>query len=231
MIGIIGAMEIEVASIIEKIENVQEQTYSGISFFSGELCGVQIVAAQCGIGKVNAAVCAQTMILKFAPQIIINTGVAGALSPAVKIHDIVIATHAVQHDLDLTPVGVEKGHIAELNERFIPCAPAVITQLQSAAKKFGTFHTGIIATGDQFINCAAVKNQISQTFSALACEMEGASIAHTCALSNTPFGIVRTISDNADADVDFNFDEFVQQAAKKSVEMICEYLIIFSCSI
>jgi adenosylhomocysteine nucleosidase len=217
-------MAVEVESLIEKITDATTEKYSGISYVKGKLCGKNVIIAQCGMGKVNAAVCAQTMILKFSPDVIINTGVAGVLSNAAKIGDIVIGESAVQHDFDLTPVGIEKGFIAEINRKFIHCTPSIVASLQGIAKKYGNCHTGTIATGDQFISCAKTKNEIQSDFSALACEMEGGSIAHVCALNDTNFCIVRTISDNADAEADFDFGEFVKEAAKKSVQIILDYL-------
>jgi len=224
MIGIIGAMAVEVENLIEKMNEKTTAEYSGITYVKGKLNGIDVVIAQCGMGKVNAAVCAQTMILMYSPKIVINTGVAGSISSKVKIYDIVIGKSAVQHDLDLTPIGIEKGFVHELNEKFISCTPGVVDCLEIAAKKYGNYHTGVIATGDQFISCNTIKTTILRDFDALACEMEGASIAHVCALNNVDFGIVRTISDNADDDSNFDFNEFVREAAKKSVQIISEFL-------
>ncbi|MCL2224440.1 MAG: 5'-methylthioadenosine/adenosylhomocysteine nucleosidase [Defluviitaleaceae bacterium] len=224
MIGIIGAMAIEVEALIEKLDEKSTAEFSGITYVTGKFGGTSVVVAQCGMGKVNAAVCAQTMILKYAPKVIINTGVAGSVCGSAKIGDIVIGEKAVQHDLDLTPLGLERGFISELETVFLPCTPDVVKRLESAAAKFGSYRTETIATGDQFISCAQTKTAISNTFGATACEMEGASIAHVCTLNATPFGIVRTISDNADDDSSFDFNEFMKEAAKKSVRIIFEYL-------
>jgi adenosylhomocysteine nucleosidase len=180
MTGIIGAMEIEVKFLIEKLEEKNEEQFSGITYVKGKFCGNEVVVAQCGMGKVNAAVCAQTMILKYSPEIIINTGVAGSVHESAGIYDIVIGEKAVQHDLDLSPIGVETP--------FIPCTPDVVRRLENAAGKLGKYHTGTIATGDQFINCNEKKSALSKNYGALACEMEGASIAHVCRYSTSNFG-------------------------------------------
>jgi adenosylhomocysteine nucleosidase len=224
MIGIIGAMAVEVESFIKKLSGTVTEKHSGISYIKGSFNGTEVVAAQCGMGKVNAAICAQTMILMYSPKIIINTGVAGAISPKVKIGDIIIAKSAVQHDLDITPLGIEKGFITEINQKFIPCAPDVIARLENAARKFGNCYTGVIASGDQFISSGETKTAIANDFGALACEMEGASIAHVCALNNVAFGIARTISDNADDDSNFDFNEFLQEYGKKSAEIVSEFI-------
>jgi len=214
MIGIIGAMEIEVKSLIEKITVETTENFSGITYVSGKMFDTDIVVAQCGIGKVNAAVCAQTMILKYSPQIIINTGVAGSVCDSVGVYDIVIGEKTVQHDLDLSPIGMERVYIS--------CTPEIVKRLANSAA--GKYHIGTIATGDQFINCGEIKSALSKEFSAIACEMESASIAHVCTLNNVDFGIVRTISDNANDDSAFDFNRFLQEAAEKSVKIICEFL-------
>jgi adenosylhomocysteine nucleosidase len=221
-------MAVEVESFIAKLGDPVTKKHSGISYIKGKFDETEVVVAQCGMGKVNAAVCAQTMILMYRPTVIINTGVAGALSPEVRIMDIVVAKCAVQHDLDLTPIGIEKGFVTEINAKFIPCAPNAVEILEKAARKFGNVHTGVIATGDQFISSEKIKAAIVSDFDALACEMEGASIAHVCALNNTNFGIVRTISDNADDDSTFDFNEFLKEYAKKSADVISEFLRLFS---
>ena len=210
MTGIIGAMEIEVASLIANLQDKTEKTYSGIKFFSGKFEGADVVIAQCGIGKVNAAICAQTMVLMYSPTLIINTGAAGSLSDKLKIGDIVIAADTVQHDFDVTLIGIEK--------EVIPCTPSVVTRLTHAAH--GSCHIGTIATGDQFISCAARKKAIADELGAIACEMEGASIARVCLLNNVQVGIVRAISDNANDDANFDFNEFLQEAVEKSVKTL-----------
>jgi adenosylhomocysteine nucleosidase len=227
MTGIIGAMTVEVENLIEQMTAKTTARFSGIHFVKGQLGGAEVVVARCGMGKVNAAVCAQTMILKFHPEVIINTGVAGSISPIVKMGDIVIGKNTVQHDMDLSPIGMKKGFIQEMDGVLIPCSPEVVKKMESAAQKLETTcncHTGIIATGDQFINSPEDKARIFEEFDALACEMEGASIAQVCALNHVKFGLVRTISDNADGDSPEDFNQFVEEAAQKSIAMITEFL-------
>jgi len=224
MIGIIGAMPDEVEFLLEKLTEKTEKKYSGTAYVSGKFGGEEIVVAKCGIGKVNAALCAQTMILLYKPAIILNTGVAGSVSESAKIGDVVIAGKIVQHDYDLSPIGFEPGLVQEIGMVHIPCTSAVTRRLESAAKQFGNFHVGTIATGDQFISSADAKTALAKNFGAIACEMEGAAIAHVCTLAGVDFGIVRTISDNANDSSPKDFNEFLREAARKSVEIISGFL-------
>ncbi|MCL2386763.1 MAG: 5'-methylthioadenosine/adenosylhomocysteine nucleosidase [Defluviitaleaceae bacterium] len=225
MIGIIGAMDIEVTAFIRAMSDTSTKIYSGITYVKGRFSGVDVVVAKCGMGKVNSAICAQTMILMYSPTVVINIGVAGSISPTVKVGDIVIGKEAVQHDLDLSPIGLKRGFIQEMNTIFIPCTPDITIGLKGAAENIDcTCHTGVIATGDQFISCKKTKNEIFENFNALACEMEGASIAQVCALNKIPFGIVRTISDNADGDSASDFTKFLHEAAQKSIQLITAFI-------
>jgi len=185
VVGIIGAMEIEVANLIQNLREQSTKSYGGISFVQGKINDKDVVVAKCGMGKVNAAMCAQIMLLMYSPVVVINIGVAGSLSQRVQVGDIVIATDSVQHDFDLTPIGFEKGFIHEHGNVFLPCPKGVVEKLESAAQKQGSkYYTGTIATGDQFINSNDEKKAILDEFNAIACEMEGASIAHICDLNN-----------------------------------------------
>ena len=153
MIGIIGAMEIEIEGLRAKLEDAQSETISGIRFDWGTINGTPCTLAVCGPGKVNAAVCAQTMILRFHPQLVINSGVAGGIGPDVHIKDVVIATAVVQHDMDTSPLGDPVGLISGLNIIEIPAdetAAEVLTGKAHEVYEGNVFH-GIIATGDQFM--------------------------------------------------------------------------------
>jgi adenosylhomocysteine nucleosidase len=164
------------------------------------------------------------MILMYSPKVIINTGVAGSVSGEMIIGDIVIGQKVVQHDLDLRPLGLAKGFVQELDTIFISCTPSVVKSLEAAARKYDSYRLGVIATGDQFIACPNTKAILAADFGASACEMESGSIAHVCTLNGVDFGIVRTISDNANDDSAFDFNKFMQQSAEKSVQIICKFL-------
>ena len=173
MIGIIGAMHIEVETVKSLMENKVSETVSGMEFVSGTLFGRKIVVAVCGIGKVAAAMCAQTMILKYSPECIINTGVGGSLDPELHICDVVIAESLVQHDMDTSPLGDPVGLISGINIVNIPCDGRVTAALLKAAEALDGVRTaaGVIASGDQFIASAEAKIRIVDRFGARVCEM------------------------------------------------------------
>lgn len=222
MIGIIGAMDIETDGIKQLIENCSTETISGIKFFSGEICGKDVVAAKCGAGKVNAALCAEAMILKYHPECIINSGVAGGLSKKLNVTDIAIAENVVQHDCDTTPFGEPLGFLSHINTVKIPCSEKIVKTLYDAAQKLDntTVVCGTIATGDQFINCNEKKQKIIKNFDAVSTEMEGGAIGHVCYANGVDFGVLRAISDNADGSSHMDYREFMIAAADKSIRII-----------
>ena len=226
MLGIIGAMDIEIQAINAKIQNKQEQTINSISFVSGTINGVEVVSAVCGMGKVNAAICAQTMILVYKPHIIINTGVAGAVSDKLNIGDMVIADALYEHDLDITPLGYPLGYIGGDNITKIPADQNLAKNLYVCAKNTigSNVITGIIVSGDQFINSLEKKMFLKETFDASACEMEGAAIGHVCYANNVRFGVIRAISDTASGSADVDFTEFCAMAARNSSDLILNYI-------
>ena len=225
MVGIIGAMDIEVDLLKARLEEPQTKTVSGIDYISGRLFHSDVVIARCGVGKVNAAICAQTMILTFAPDAVINTGVAGSLSNALNIGDVAIADFVVQSDVDTTALGDPPGFISTIDILKIPCSKRVVSGLAGAADAL-SFHwvRGTIATSDSFISDAGKKEYLSGQFGAIACEMEGGSIGHVCYVNGVEFGIVRAISDKADGSSHMDYGEFCALAAKNSTKMICHYL-------
>lgn len=226
MIGIIGAMKIEVEELKNRMSDVRIEKISQIDFYCGRLCGKDVVVAVSGVGKVNAAICAQTMILRFQPSCVINTGVAGGIAGNVHIGDIVIGTAVVQHDMDTSPLGDPVGFISGIGKIQLPCAPWLTEALSEAAEhvKGTTFHHGIIATGDQFLNRKEDLNRIVERFEAMACEMEGGSIGQVCYINGVDFAIVRAISDGGDDNSHMDYGEFVQIAAAKSISLLSSFL-------
>lgn len=222
MIGIIAAMDVEIEGIRARLAEPDVRTVSGIAYISGKLLGKDCVIARCGVGKVNAAVCTQTMILLYHPDFIINTGAAGGIGEDIRIGDIVVADYVVQHDMDTTALGDEKGLISGPDIVKIPCAKDLMEKIQQAAKSLDVrVHVGTVATGDQFIGSADKLKGISEDFGASACEMEGASIGQVCYLNGVAFGIIRAISDNADSTAHMDFPQFVKMAAEQSVRLLC----------
>ena len=223
--GLIGAMRVEVDALKEKMENTVCETVSDIEFVRGTLCGREVVVAQCGVGKVFAALCAQTMILRYGVGRIINTGVAGSLSKDLGLLDIAIADAVVQHDMDTSPLGDPVGLISGLNVVSMPADEALANTIEKAARAMGK-HTarGVIASGDQFINGADKKTWIAKTFNAIACEMEGAAIGHVCTVNHIPFAVIRSISDNAGGEADMEFPEMARRAAMQAQELMLRVL-------
>lgn len=226
MLGIIGAMEIETNKLCARLDNPVFETISGIRIACGTIFGKDVVIAQCSEGKVNAAIAAQTLILKYKTDGIINTGVAGGLLPEMKIADIAVATGAVEHDFDVTPLGYKKGEVCNLKTVEIPCDAEVSGLLYECA---ATLHDtnvfkGIAASGDQFINSSETQKYLHDEFDAVCAEMEGAPIAHVCFLNKVPCGILRAISDKADDDSNMDFPTFARLASDKTVDVLLKYI-------
>ena len=221
--GIIGAMDVEVENIAANIQDAGHTVISGIPFTSGILSGRQVVLARGGIGKVNAAVCAQIMISSFGVTEIINTGVAGGIVKGIKQNDIVIAERFVQHDVDTTPIGDPVGFVSTVNKIFFDTDEWITSRLKAAIGNKARTHTGTIATGDQFIADKKTGKKIHERFNASACDMEGGAIAQVCDLAGIPFGAVRCISDSADEKAHMDYPEFAAKAAATCAAMVLEY--------
>ena len=215
LVGIIGAMDLEVQALKGLMDNAVVETISTIDFYKGNINGVETVVAVAGVGKVNAAVCSQTMILKYSPDIMINVGVAGGLSDEFKIGDIAVADSG-------DPVGLISG----INLVNIPCDKKLADLMEQAVSKVGTITSkrGVIASGDQFISKQEQRDRIKDNFGAIAAEMEGASIGHVCYMNGVPFGVLRAISDGANDDSHMDYPEFVKMAAANSIKIILELL-------
>lgn len=184
------------------------------------------MTAVCGIGKVFAAMCAQTMILLYSPDRIINTGVAGSLSTKLNIGDIAVSDFVVEHDMDTSPLGDPVGMISGINIVDIPADGELADKICAAAEGVGGIRCvkGKIASGDCFVNSAKKKKYISETFGAIACEMEGAAIGHVCYVNKVPFCVIRAISDAADGSSHMDYSKFTALAAKNSAAVMTELL-------
>ena len=225
MIGIIAAMDVEMKSLRSYMENTETEVISGIRFVRGTLEGKDVVTAVCGIGKVFAALCAQTMILHYQPRCIINTGVAGTLTAALTIGSIAVSSAVVQHDMDTSPLGDPVGLISGINKVELPADRLLTGQLSACAKVMGIkTATGVIASGDQFVACAERKAFIVEHFKAIACEMEGAAVGQVCYVNKVPFCVLRAISDSADGSSHMDYPTFVQMAAEQSVALLRRFM-------
>lgn len=221
MIGIICAMQIEIDKINEAVENKTTEVVSGVTFTKGTLFGKEVVTAVCGVGKVFAAICAEAMIIKYNPEVIINTGVAGTLTDKLNICDVAVSSEVVQHDMDTSPLGDPVGLLSGINIVKIPADITVAEKIASCVERIGLKSLiGTIASGDQFINSADKKHYIATTFDAIACEMEGGSIGHVCYVNKTPFAVIRAISDGAGDESHMDYPTFARLAADKGAEAV-----------
>jgi len=219
-IAIMGAMPEEIAPILEKLESYKTTEYANNKYYEATYKGVELVIAYSKIGKVFSTLTATTMIQHFGCDKLLFSGVAGAISPSLKVGDLIIATKLSQHDLDITAFGHPFGFVPEGNV-FVEADKNLITLGKEVASEMGkTVQEGIIATGDQFVANEERKNWIGTTFNADALEMEGGSVAVVCDALNIPFFILRAISDAADMDASFSFDEFLETSAVESAEFV-----------
>ncbi len=210
-IGIIGAMEEEVAILKEKMEDVRIIKKASMDFYEGTLAGRKAVVVRSGIGKVNAGICAQILADVFSVEAIINTGIAGSLNKDINIGDIVLSTDVVQHDMDATGFGYRKGQIPQMpvfyfaaDEKLRQLAAEVCREVNPDIQVF----EGRIASGDQFVCDQGVKDGIVSEFAAYATEMEGAAIGQAAYLNEIPFLVIRAISDKADGSAQMDYSEF-----------------------
>ena len=232
MIGIICAMQIEADGIIALCENVKTTTHAKMKFTLGTLHGKDVCIVVCVVGKVNAAMCALMLIEKYKPNLVLNSGVAGSLSPIVGIGDIVVATKSVEHDMNGTALGDKQGEITfpDGNMMFFECDKQASTLLAAICKEIPDTKVaqGIIASGDIFVSDRKQRFKINDRFGALACEMEGAAIGHVCVRCEVPYGIIRAISDDLDENKGMDFVKFCELASKKTVAAVSGFVKVYS---
>ncbi len=225
MIGIICALDIEAEKLKANIENPVSERIGRLAFVSGRLRGQDVVIGMAGVGKVNAAMCAQTMILKYAPELIINSGVAGSLSKRLDIGDIAVGTGVVEHDFDTTAVGDPPAFFNETSGEPFPCDPDAAAAILRACEAEGVRAVPAkLASGDQFISDADTKARLVQMFEAEACEMEAGAIAHVCFSNGVKCAVIRAISDSTDGEHQVEFYKFLPVAADNSARVLMRYL-------
>lgn len=226
-IGIIGAMDEEVDILVELMDVKEKVEKASLVFYKGNLENKDVVVVRCGIGKVNAALCAQILISEFGVDAIVNTGVAGALNADLDVYDIVISTDAIQYDFDTTVFGDKKGVIPRMeNSTFVADERLINAAFESSKEETKTHKVvkGRVVTGDKFISSKELKEELVKEFEAFCGEMEGAAIAHVCELNKVPFVIIRAMSDRADGSADVVYDEFVKDAAHNSKDIVLNML-------
>lgn len=226
-VGIICAMEEELEYVYNNSEIVSAKNVVGQNFYIGTFKGKKVVMVQCGIGKVNAAICAQAMIDLFAVDCVINIGVAGGVYKELKIGDIVVSKDAVEHDFDTTALGDPPGFISRMDTSVFEADEDILKVFETLKESIdfeNEIYIGRIGSGDRFVSSKEEKARIWNQFNAYAADMEGAAIAHTCYLNKVPFVVIRSISDNADGGAEMSYNEFKDIAANNSGKVL-EYLI------
>lgn len=219
-IAIMGAMPEEIAPLLERVGEYKLTEFAGNKYYEASYAGHSLVIAYSKIGKVFSTLTATTMLQKFGAEVLLFSGVAGAINPKLKIGDLIAATKLCQHDLDITAFGHPHGYVPE-GKQFIEADKALVAKAMDVAKDMGLeLMEGTIATGDQFVADPVKNKWIGDTFNADALEMEGASVACVCDAMNVPFFILRAISDAADMDASFSFDEFLESSAIESANFI-----------
>lgn len=223
MLGIIGAMDEEVAKLKELLENVTVEKKAQMEFYKGTMKGKEVVIVRSGIGKVNAAICTQILADDFNVDAIINTGIAGSLKDEINIGDIVLCDDAVQHDMEATAFGYDLGVIPRMEVSFFKADE----KLRNLAKECVeetldgvSVFVGRVLSGDQFISDKTKKKWLVDNFHGYCTEMEGAAIAHAAYLNNIPFLVIRAISDKADDSASMDYPTFEAMAIENSVKLL-----------
>ncbi len=223
MLGIIGAMEVEVAALKQSMQNTKVIDKAGMKFYQGRISDKDVVVVKSGIGKVNAGICTQILADIFQVDAVINTGVAGSLNNHINICDIVISREAQQHDMDVTALGYDKGIIPDM-ETSVFLADKKLIELAKASAEEAKLNVNIfegkVVSGDQFIGTIDAKTHLREKFYGDCTEMEGAAIAHAASLNNIPFLILRAISDKADGGAEMDYPVFEKKAAENSIKLM-----------
>jgi len=222
-LGIIGAMQVEVEILLSRMDNKMEKKIAGSVFYEGTLEGLDAVVVQCGVGKVNAAICAQILCSCFGVTHLVNTGIAGSLCAELDIGDLVVSTDAMYHDFDCVNFGYPYGKVPGMDVVSFPADETLMGYAFSAAEAVNPGHTkqGRVASGDQFVAVKALKEKIIANTQGLCTEMEGAAIAQTAYRNGVPFVILRAISDKADDSAEMDYPTFERIAAHRCAEVTC----------
>ncbi|RAL25648.1 5'-methylthioadenosine/adenosylhomocysteine nucleosidase [Thermoflavimicrobium daqui] len=221
-IALIGAMDSEIAYYLSEMKGTRTESVYGFTFHHGNLWNTPVVVCKTGVGKVNAAICTQILVERFHVELIIFTGVAGALHPDLEIGDIVISSECQYHDMDASPVGFPKGTIPFQDTSIFPAEQKLIQLAVKAGKQIEGVKvlTGKVLSGDQFISNVDIVKSLYEELSGVCVEMEGAAVAHVAFLTGIPYVVIRSMSDRADHSAHVNFYEFEKLAAARSCEMV-----------
>lgn len=220
-LGIIGAMDVEIATLKAHMENLTVTERAGKEYCQGTLAGLPVVVARCGVGKVHAALCVQILRDCFDVTHVVNTGVAGSLCAELDIGDLVVSLDAMYHDFDCEKFGYPIGQVPGLTVRAFPADETLLAYAFAAGEAVHPGHVkiGRIASGDQFICQDETKQKIIADTNALCTEMEGAAIAQAAYVNGVPFVILRAISDKADDSAEMDYPTFEVQAAHRCAQV------------
>lgn len=230
MIGIICAMREELEEILIFMKNKEEHSYQNFKFIKGNIFNCECVLGLCGVGKVHAAMCTQILIMKYNPDFILNVGVAGGISPEVKIGDIVIASGVIQHDFDVSAFpNRKKGEICGINLVEIQTTKWITDKILTCSNNIdiAELHTGTILSGDQFIHSPQKLTELRNEFGGIACEMEAGSIGQVCYVNKKDFAILRSISDNANNSSNIDFDKFIKTSSKNAASILSNFIKLY----
>lgn len=225
MLGIIGAMDEEVAKLKEAMQDIVVDKKAGMDFYKGKIDKKVVVVVRSGIGKVNAAVCAQILCDDYKADAIINTGIAGSLKNEINIGDVVLSKDALHHDMDAGAFGYPLGQIPRMDVFSFAADEKLIALAKSCCEKINPeirVHIGRVVSGDIFVSNKEKKEFIAETFEGYCTEMEGAAIAQTAYLNHIPFVIIRAISDKSDDSAHMDYPEFEALAIERSVKLMIE---------
>lgn len=221
MIGIIGAMEEEVTILKRKLNDMNEINIAHVKFYVGKLNHKEVVLTQSGIGKVNASISTTLLLEKFNPEVVINTGSAGALDQTLSIGDILVSNHVLYHDANATAFGYEYGQIPQMPKTYTTDPTLLKKTMHVLEQQQLNGKVGMIVSGDSFIGSSEQRQKIKQQFpEAMAVEMEATAIAQTCYQFKVPFIVIRAVSDLANGKADISFEEFLDKAALSSSETV-----------
>lgn len=222
MIIILGAMDSEIAGFLSRLENRLEVHWNGLTQHRGQLEGQEVLVSKSGVGKVMSAMVTQHLIDRWRPKAVIFTGLAGSLQPHIEIGDTLLAEDLVQHDMESVALNLPRGQVPFSDYRFVPSHPALLELATGYRPANGRLHRGRICTGDQFITYREMVTHayLTEELEGDGVEMEGASVALVCSVNRVPFLVARTISDRADEDAATNFEAFLPQASRNSLDLV-----------
>lgn len=231
MIGILGALDAEIASFLAQLGHATTEAEGPFLFHTGRLSGHEVVIAKSGVGKVMSTLTTQKMLDSYRPSHVLFTGIAGALNPTLDIGDLVISRDCVQHDVDAQALGFRRGEIPYTGVRAVAADPELVARAAAFSPSSQKSFIGRILSGDQFITHAGNSSHrfLREELAGDAVEMEGAAVAFTCSLQSIPFVVLRTISDRANHDAAVDFEKFLPVASQQSCQVVCKILSDLAC--